>query len=225
MKKLIIVLVLLSAAAFVFAQNPGAVIKEMSGTVELKKSGSADWVSAKAGDTVGRAAIVSTGFKSMAVLTVGSSTLIVRPLTRLSLEELLNRNETETININLSTGRIRVDVNPPAGSKAALTVQSPIATASVRGTAFEMDADSIQVLTGAVSYAPANPAARPVTVGAGQDSRVDSGTDGALSPMAAAEASQTLPLLPGQSTAQGSQTARLKLPAGSLAVDVTLFTE
>ncbi|MDR3020878.1 MAG: hypothetical protein LBU66_08275, partial [Treponema sp.] len=42
------------------AQQAAAVIREMTGTVELKTG--ADWTPAKAGDVVERSTMVSTGF-------------------------------------------------------------------------------------------------------------------------------------------------------------------
>ncbi|MCL2765217.1 MAG: FecR domain-containing protein [Treponema sp.] len=200
MKKLILIPVLFFTASFIFAQNPQAVIRELTGTVEIKQGSSADWVPARVGDVIERSAVVSTSFRSMAVLAVGSSTLTVRPLTRLSLDELISVNETETININLNTGRIRADVSPPAGGRTNFTVQSPSATASVRGTSFEMDTVSIQVITGAVSFVPSGSvSARPVTVSAGQETWVNTDTGGVVSTMAAAEVTHSLPPLPGQS--------------------------
>jgi hypothetical protein len=222
MKNLFLILFTLSAG-LLFAQNPEAVIREISGTVEVKKSASADWAAAREGDSIGKDAIISTGFKSTAILAAGHSTIIVRPLTRLSLAELMSRNETETINVNLSTGRIRVDVNPPAGRKANLTVQTPTATASVRGTAFEMNTVSIQVLKGAVNYTSAKTAVvRPVVVSAGQESWIDARTGGAVHPMTAAETSRTLPGLPGQNAVPANNGAQLHLPDknGTITVDV-----
>ena len=190
MKRLVIVLILLFAAAIIFAQSPAAVVKEMTGTVELKKSESSGWVAAKVGDKIEKSTIISTGFKSTAILTVGSSTLTVRPLTRLALEDLLSQNETETVNIKLNTGRIRAEVSPPAGRKANFNVQTPSSTASVRGTSFAMDTVSLKVITGTVSYTPSSSraAARPVMVNAGQESLIDADTGIAVTPMAAAEA-------------------------------------
>ena len=219
-------LFLVSGAVLLFAQSPTAVIREMSGTVELKKSGSAVWVPAQQGDLIDKATIVSTGFKSTASLVVGNSTLIVRPLTRLSLEELMIQNETEMININLSTGRIHANVKPPAGGRANFSVQSPTATASVRGTSFEMDTSSIQVLEGAVSYAPAAGVVsvinRPVTISAGQESWVDTNTGKAVAPMIAAETSSSIPSLPGQSAGTIAETGTRSESPGSMTIGVGL---
>jgi len=192
MRRFAILVLLLHGSVLVFAQAPKAFIREMTGTVELKKTGSADWIPAKLNDPIGESTIISTGFKSTAILAVGNSTLIVRALTRMSLETLMNSEETDTVNIGLSTGRIRADVKPPAGGKTSFAVQSTTAVASVRGTAFEMDTVNIQVYEGAVRFQPAGGSnTRPVVVNAGQESRIDEG--GAINPLLAAEASLALP--------------------------------
>jgi hypothetical protein len=185
MKRFVIMGFFLTAAALLFAQNSSAVINEMTGTVELKKAGSSTWAPANVGDRIEKATIVSTGFRSTALLAIGDSTIVVRPLTRLTLEELVSQNNSETVNVNLNTGRIRVDVNPPAGGRSNFTVQSPSSTASVRGTAFEMDTASIRVSEGAVSYSSGRSGA--VVVSAGQESWINPAGD-ALTPMEAAEA-------------------------------------
>jgi hypothetical protein len=66
--------------------------------------------------------VVSTGFKSTALIEVGSTVITVRPLTRLTLTEIRASSESESLNVNLQSGRIRVDVNPPAGAKASMAV-------------------------------------------------------------------------------------------------------
>ena len=196
MKHPMVLILLLVGTAIVFAQDPGASIRDMTGTVELKASGSANWVPAKAGDRIEKATIISTGFKSMATLAIGSTTLTVRPLTRLSLEELLNQDGAETINIALSSGRVRADVKPPAGSRAEFTVRTPPATASVRGTIFDLDYNSIWVLEGTVGYAGNFGNGRPVQVSAGQSTTVtESGS--AMQPLVKADMDRRLPALIG----------------------------
>jgi hypothetical protein len=216
MKQLVIFVLLTLSAGVISAQNAEAVIKEMTGTVELKRSGSADWVAAKEGDRITKDTVVSTGFKSIAVIAAGNSTITVRPLTRLSLAELLTQNETETVNVSLNTGRIRVEVNPPAGGRANFTAQTPSSTASVRGTAFDMNTVNIQVLRGAVNYrAESGTLNRPVIVTAGQQSWIDTVTGSAVHPITAAEAMRTLPALPGQIAVQSSGNgARLEVTGG-----------
>jgi hypothetical protein len=146
----IMILLALITAAGVFCQN--GVIRELRGNVELKHPGVSDFVSANAGDTVASSTIVSTGFKSTVIIEVGSSLISVRPLTRLSLSEIQIMENTENVKVNLQAGRVRVDVNPPAGTKAQFSVQSPMAVASVRGTNFEMDAETLVVSEGRIIY-------------------------------------------------------------------------
>jgi hypothetical protein len=159
MKKIICVVLMLSAAAYgIFAQSAAqsGVIRELTGEVELKPAGTTAFVAARAGDEVAPNTIVSTGFKSTAVIAVGSSVITVRPLTRLSLAEIQSSSGTETTNDSLQTGRVRVDVNPPAGTKADFTVQGPTATASVRGTSFEFDTVNLAVSEGRVAFSGAS---------------------------------------------------------------------
>jgi hypothetical protein len=185
MKRFMITVFLLTAAALLFAQNTSAVIKEMTGTVELKRVRSNTWTPATVGAQIESATVVSTGFRSTALLAIGNSTILVRPLTRLTLDELMTQNNNETVNVNLNTGRIRVDVNPPAGGRSHFSVQSPSSTASVRGTAFDMDATSIHVRKGAVNYSAGG--SKPVIVSAGQEANINSAGN-VVSPMEAAEA-------------------------------------
>ena len=134
----------------VFAQS--GIIKELSGTVEVKTAGALGFVPAVSGMEVAQDTLISTGFKSFALIEMSSTVIAVRPLTRLSLTEIQASTGTETINVNLQTGRVRVDVNPPAGKKASMSVTSPTATASVRGTGFEMDTRYIYVDDGTVYF-------------------------------------------------------------------------
>jgi len=194
MKKLTILILLLNGAVLVFAQAPRAFIREMTGTVELKKAGSEDWIPARLNDPIAESTIISTGFKSSAVVAVGNSTLNVRSLTRMSLETMMNSDNTDKVNVGLNTGRIRADVKPPAGGRTDFSVQANKATASVRGTSFEMDTISLRVSEGSVSYQPAG-GNSPVIVKAGQQSRIEAGA--ALSTAAALEESIALPPLPG----------------------------
>lgn len=150
MKKTMLVFFLAAMTLSVFAQN--GVIKEVSGTVELKAAGSTSFVLAKIGDTIAQNTTISTGFKSMTLLEVGSTVIAVRPLTRLTLTEIRAAQGAETINVNLQAGRVRVDVNPPAGTRTSMAVTSPSATASVRGTKYRFDTRNIHVSEGVVSF-------------------------------------------------------------------------
>ena len=227
MRKVIFLILFACLSIYVFAQSQTAVIREMSGEVEIKRSGSSNWVNAKQGDVIDRQTIISTGFRSSAVIAAGNSIITVRALTRMSLEELILTNETETVNINLNTGRIRVEVNPPAGGRTDFSVQTPEAVASVRGTEFEMDTVSLQVIQGNVSYAPLSaPVMRPMTVSAGQSTWVDTDTGSAVQPIAAAESSIALPALAGTAPSAAEESAATRIDTtfinGSVEFIITL---
>ena len=151
MKKKVLVLFLSTIALGLFAQD--GVIRQLSGTVELMHPGAANFVAAAIGDEVTQDTVISTGFRSNALIAVGNSTLItVRPLTRLTLTEISSAAGMETLNANLQAGRVRVDVTPPAGTRASMTVSSPSATASVRGTTLFFDGKNIGVTGGLVEF-------------------------------------------------------------------------
>ena len=216
MKRFFLMSFFILTAAVVFAQASDAVIKEFTGTVELKRSSSAAWVLAKPGDAINKSTIVSTGFRSMAVLTVGSSTITVHPLTRLSLEEIINQNKNETVNLKLNTGKVKVEVNPPSGTKASINVQSPSSTASVRGTSFEMDSNSLQVMTGAVAYSGTG--GKTVIVNAGKKSYV--GENGSVvSSLAALESEVAFPTTTRSST-RAKKLAKSTESGGSGHIDI-----
>jgi hypothetical protein len=149
MKKIIVAVFFITAiTANSFGQN--GVIRELTGEVELRLEGAASFVPASVGAAVAPNTIVSTGFRSTAVVVVGSSVITVRPLTRLSLAEIQSAENAENVSVNLQAGRVRVDVRPPAGTRTNLSVQSPSSTASVRGTSFEMDRLNLNVSEGRV---------------------------------------------------------------------------
>jgi hypothetical protein len=145
---------LLRGGALLLAQEgpAAAVVREVTGTVEVKPPG-ASWIPAAPGQRLETAAMISTGFKSTALITIGNSTLTVRPLTRLSLEELSGSQGDEKVKLQLRAGRIRAEVTPPPGGKVEFNVRSPTATASVRGTVFDFDGIRLQVEEGRVHLA------------------------------------------------------------------------
>jgi hypothetical protein len=147
----VILLTTVFAIGPVYAADLSAAIRECTGTVEVKFPGG-EWIPAQAGMVLDSQTMISTGFKSNAVLTLSQSTLMVRPLTRLSLEELTSLAENEQVGLNLRAGRVRVDVVPPRDGTIDFKIISPMATASVRGTQFEFDAVNLTVLNGSVAY-------------------------------------------------------------------------
>ena len=150
MKKTALMFLLMGISFCVYAQN--GVIKEVSGTVELIRAGEIAYVPARAGDTVSENTVISTSFRSTAIVEIGGTTIHVQPITRLTLTEIRALENAETLQVNLRAGSVRVDVTPPAGTRANTRVQSPAASASVRGTSFYFDTRNIHVTQGTVLF-------------------------------------------------------------------------
>jgi hypothetical protein len=185
-------IILLGAVSGVFAQET-AVIRDIAGTVEIKRAGSFAWETARRGQTIARNTVVSTGFRSSAIIAVGSTVLTVRPLSRLTLAEIAASSGTETVNVNLQVGRVRVNVNPPPGTRATMTVRGPSATASVRGTVFEFDTVNLTVIEGTVEFSGNSGPA--VLVDSGRSSLIDD-TGGKAVPPAETAAVDLRPEVP-----------------------------
>jgi hypothetical protein len=190
---------LVLSGVFLFTRNVQAqeiaFFRNLSGTVEVKAPGSAAWTNAVEGNRIEKNTIISTGFKSTAVVVLGDSVLTVRPLTRLSLEEIIRSQNDEQVNLYLHTGRVRADVSPPSGGKTDFVVRSPVATASVRGTSFEFDTERLVVEEGRVQYSLEN--GRQTYVAAGGMSYVDETGNALVNPFEAVAELLTPALPPG----------------------------
>jgi hypothetical protein len=152
MKRFSVLIFAVLAARGIGAQTSGATMREMNGRVEVMVPESARWIPAEPGMRIEEAALISTGFRSTAILVLGNSTITVQPLTRLSLEEIVERQGGERISVYLRTGRVRAEVRPPEAGKTDFTIRSPIATASVRGTVFDFDTVNLRVAEGRVEF-------------------------------------------------------------------------
>ena len=191
MKKLFLSILMVSLVVFCAYSQTGT-IRELSGEVELRPAGAAAFTPAQVGSIVAQDTVVSTGFRGTATIAIGSSVITVRPLTRLSLAEIQSSENAETLNVNLQTGRVRVEVKPPSGTRATTTVQTPSATASVRGTTFDMDTVSVDVLEGRVTIQGSDGLVMPVA--SGQSSEITIG-GGAADPISII-AKSTMPSAP-----------------------------
>lgn len=222
MKQFFFVCVLLAGFGILYAQNNHASIKDISGKVEIKNAGDSSWKEAKRGDILQKNTLISTGFKSSAVLSIGNSTLTVKPLTRLSLEELVSAESSEEVKVYLSAGRVRADVNPPSGGRTDFSIRSPSATASVRGTSFEFDSVSLRVLGGNVNFAGRS--GRTVEVSAGEDSQVGDGGGSAAAPReTAAAAAPQMPagVTPWNNPVTGPSSDRGPGADGNIHIEIT----
>jgi hypothetical protein len=139
------------------------------------------------GGSISKDTVISTSFKSTAIISLGKSTLLIRPLTRLTLDELVQRGDNEQVRVTLQSGRVRADVTPPPGGRTDFTVKSPIATASVRGTGFDFDTVDLKVESGRVQYT--GNGGQTVLVDRGERSYISETENRPISPFETATAS------------------------------------
>jgi hypothetical protein len=133
----------------VFAQN--ATVERVSGKVEYMAA-RGRWTAARVGDTIPIGATISTGFRSSAVLSVSGSEITVMALTRMSIEDLAETNDSITTSLNLRTGRVRASVRSTSRKSTNFTLRSPVSTAAVRGTEFIFSGYRLDVINGAVTF-------------------------------------------------------------------------
>jgi hypothetical protein len=147
----VVALVMVLAAAQAGAQAR-AVLGSVSGKVEIQNPGEQAWQTATDGMEVPLRATISTGFDGRAVLKLGASTVTVRPLTRLRIDELSTQNNVTKTNLAMPVGRIRAEVKSTDGTKNDFTVHSALSTAAVRGTGFETDGVHLTVFESFVAF-------------------------------------------------------------------------
>jgi hypothetical protein len=152
MKKFIL-LGLLVVSFTLYAQEQ-AIITEFSGKVEVMQPGKG-WSPAVKNLVVSPGTTISTGFNSRAVLDLGSSSVQVKALTRLTLSELLKKEGVVTTNLALRVGGIRAQVKTAEGLDQKFVVKSPLSTAAVRGTEFDMTIDRLNVIIGSIEFSNA----------------------------------------------------------------------
>ena len=131
MKKIVTILVLLAVAFYSFALD--GIVMEVLGKVEKQVDNS--WIALKKGDVLVPGDIVSTGFKSEAVISIGESVITVKALTRMTIEQLYEKNKNHVSSVYLDVGSVSADVKPVTNKRVGFTVKTPAVTASVRGTA------------------------------------------------------------------------------------------
>jgi|GEM_PF-1381900 len=150
--------------------EPLVTVLETTGRVELREPGEA-WRRASAGDRLPLGATISTGFGAAAVLEAGSAVLDIDPLTRMRIDELLQREGLERTELHLELGRVRAEVESVEGVQQEFQLTSPVSTAAVRGTSFSFDGYSLRVARGRVRLI--NRVGRGATVGADESSSSD----------------------------------------------------
>jgi FecR-like protein len=168
MKKTTVVLLLLVAVLACPLFGADAIVREVSGKVEYRV-GSGVWRAAAVGQQLDINATISTGFGASTVIRIGDaangSVLEVSQLTRLTLEELVEREGTLSTNVFVPVGRVRATVSTAEGRSADFRVRGPLSTAAVRGTGFETNGWQLSVTEGVVEFANALGEGRNISPG------------------------------------------------------------
>ena len=147
-----IIALVFAFAIFEVGAQSHAVFKTVAGKVEIQNPGEQAWGPASVGMEVPIKATISTGFGGGAVLEVGASTLTVRQLTRLRIDDLSTQNKVTRTNLTMRVGRIRAEVKSTAGTATDFKLRSPVSTAAVRGTGFETDGAFLSVFESIVAF-------------------------------------------------------------------------
>jgi hypothetical protein len=175
-----------------------ATISGLKGKVEVKPDGGS-WIPAKDGMAVDLKTTISTGFDSTATIVIDKSRIVVKPLTRLTLDKLVEASAgSVSATMFLRVGAVQASVKAAVpGTPQDFKVQSPYSTASVRGTEFSFDGFYLRVVEGVVVLVPG----RPTREGAeGGQGAAASGFEGATN-IDPANAANGVPVAPGQQAA------------------------
>lgn len=158
MKRAILIAMAVYALVASAYAGPTAILSGIKGKVEVK-SAQGSWAPATEGMTIGLSSTISTGYDSTATLTIEKSTIVVKPLTRLTLDKLLEKSAgSVSASTYLRVGSVQAKVKASVpGTPQDFKVQSPYSTASVRGTEFVFDGQRLTVLDGTVRLTPGRP--------------------------------------------------------------------
>ncbi|NLM00460.1 MAG: hypothetical protein GX220_03275 [Treponema sp.] len=147
MKRFFLILVLVAIVCNAFALE--ATVVSVSGKVEIQDGET--WKPLTKGASIKKGAVISTGFKSEAIFKIGNSNVTMKPLSRLTLEQLADLNGNHKSQVYLDCGSIKANVKAAENKKVGFTVKSPVATASVRGTDFDFNGENLTVKNGIVA--------------------------------------------------------------------------
>lgn len=153
MKNIVKAFLVILIATTSFLYSAEASVVSVNGKVEIKKGET--WIPLATGDKVLKSAVISTGFKSSAVIKFNETLFTLAPLTRITLEQLAETPQKTSTQIFLDSGKVKSSVKKTANKRADYTVRGPVATASVRGTDFEASANgAISCSSGGVDAYP-----------------------------------------------------------------------
>ena len=137
MKKLIFTAFFALTALFsITGQAMTAQVISLKGKVEVMRDNA--WKPLTEGEKLSRGDIVSTGFNSEAVIMVKESKITLSALTRMTVEQLAENDKKEQAQFFIDSGKLSASVKHAENKRTDFKVRSPVSTASVRGTDFEL---------------------------------------------------------------------------------------
>ncbi len=138
----LILILLTITSLFLYAEEVS--LLSFTGKVEIKKAGG-EWTPVSAGQQISGSDYISTGFGSMARLQAGGMQITLQPLTRIQIDELAEKGNTVSSRVSLQSGRVRAVRTQTTKAQRKLLdfrLSTPVATAAVRGTDFELSANN-----------------------------------------------------------------------------------
>lgn len=132
-KRIFLCFTLILFVSICFAQSRNIQVISVVGKVEKQQDGL--WVPISAGEVLSKGTLISTGFRSSATLKFEGSVISVSALSRLTISELLENENSRDTAVFLDAGKITADIKTSDNKRVNFTVRTPIATASVKGTA------------------------------------------------------------------------------------------
>lgn len=154
---LVAFIVLALVAVMPLSAEMQVVLKNIKGKVEIKPLNSTTWSPAEEGMTISTMTTVSTGFDASVTIEMDKNSLFVKPLTRMTIDKLVESQGSRTTNCYLRVGNVKATVNTAEGVKQDFKVQSPYSTASVRGCEFDYSGLDLVVQEGLVALIPGRP--------------------------------------------------------------------
>jgi hypothetical protein len=185
---------------FQAAAAPQAVLSNIKGKVEVKPAGASAWSPATEGMAISTLTTVSTGFDATVTIVIDKTTIAVKPLTRMTVDKLVEDQGKVTTSCYLRVGSVQASVKSAEGVKQDFKVKSPYSTASVRGTVFTYNGLSLIVDEGRVAFIPGRPE-RDIDLPEGVTEAPDLSADFAGAPEAAANPEAALEVPAGSDAA------------------------
>lgn len=152
-------------------------VVSVSGKVQVQRG--AAWVDLRTNDVIRKGEMIQTGFKSELKLSITSanqnSTLTVAPLSRLTIEQLVEGAGADKASVYVTTGSVKSEIKKTEDRRASYTVRGPVATASVRGTVITTscgyDSASLDTAEGNAAFYPTPASAKGPSISSAESDR------------------------------------------------------